>query len=163
RRDFALPIEPELPAVGQAVGDLHVEDGGALPMPPPPRRRVEAPQLRRPPRAEVLRNVAELVDQPRAGDADEAAGLHESRERGQKEIVGAVVDERVDRDDRVEKLGREGERAGVEAERKDAAAGARGFDALPVLRWVEPQIGGPNAHAEFAMQEDRRERLAAAE
>ena len=118
----------------------------------------------RPPRPKVLRHRSlDLLDDAGAGDADRPAGLHEMREVVQIQIVGAVVRERVDRDDGVEELGRKRQRPRIRVNRKHAVVDTGIADPLDVLRGAEPQVGGPHLHAELAPQEDRRRCLAAAQ
>jgi len=77
--------------------------------------------------------------------------------------VRPIVNEGIDADDRVEELVCERQRPSVCMDRKNAIFDARIPDALEILRGAEPQVGGPNLHAEFAAQEDRRHRPPASE
>ena len=65
--------------------------------------------------------------------------------------------------DGVEELRGERQRPGVGVDREDAVLDAGVPDALEVLGGAEPQVGGPDLHAELAAQEDRRHRPPAAE
>ena len=107
--------------------------------------------------------VVDLLHEPGAGDAHRAARFHEPGEVVQVQVVRAVVEERVDRHDGVEELRGERQRAGIGVDREDAVLDAGVPDALQVLRGAEPQVGGPDLHAELAAQEDRRRRASTAE
>ena len=121
-------------------------------------------QILGPPLAKMLGNRAvDLPHQPGPGDSDRAARLHEPGEVVQVQVVRAVVEERVDAHDGVEELRGERQRPGVGVDREHAVLDAGIPDALEVLRGAEPQVGGPDLHAELAAQEDRRRRPPAAE
>ena len=67
------------------------------------------------------------------------------------------------RHDGVEELRGERQRPGVGVDRKDAVLDPGIPDALKFLRGAEPQVGGPDLHAELAPKEDGRCPAAATE
>ncbi len=96
RGDGAMPVQPELPAIGHDVGQLDVHDARPLPVPAPPRGGMQAPEVGRPERAEVIGDRAvELAHQTGAGDAHLSARLHEPGEVAQVQVIRPVVDIRI--------------------------------------------------------------------
>src|SRR5262249_18428977 len=144
------------PTLGHAARDLDVHNAGALPMPAPPIRRMNARDFGNPPFAQVLGDGAlDLAHESGARDADPAAGLHEASEVAEVQVVRSKIRKCVDAHDRIEELGREWQRASVGVDREHAVVDARVADALEVLRSAEPQVDGPHLHAELAPEEDR--------
>src|SRR5437667_3343921 len=56
RRDRPVPVQPELPAIRHGVGHVDLNDAGPFPMPAPPCRRVQAPEILGPPLAKMIGN-----------------------------------------------------------------------------------------------------------
>ena len=98
----------------------------------------------------------EFPDQSRPCDPNRAALLHKTSQVIQVQVVGPVIEKRVDADYRVEKPVAVRQRSGVGMDRKDPVRHAGVTHALEILRGAEPQVRGPHLHAKFAAQEDRR-------
>src|SRR5205807_1741056 len=111
-------------------------DAGPLPVAAPPRRRMKAPgEILGPPPLKVIGNrTVDLLHQPRPGDRYRATRLHEPREVVQIQVVRAVVEERVDRHDRVEELRGEWQRPRISVDREHAVLDAGVPDPPQVLR-----------------------------
>src|SRR6185369_4472691 len=73
------------------------------------------------------------------------------------------INERIDRRDDVEKTRSERQRSRIRLNWKNAVVGAGILNPLEILRGAEPEVGPPDLHPEFAVQEDRRNRASAAE
>jgi hypothetical protein len=103
-----------------------------------------------PPVAKVRGNrVVHLVDQPRPGDRDRTARLDEPGEVIEVQVVRTVIEEGIDGNDGVEEVRSERQHPRVGVDWEDPVRNAGIPDALEVLRGVEPQVGGPDLHAEF--------------
>ncbi len=71
--------------------------------------------------------------------------------------------ERVDRQDHIKEFRGEGKRSCVGMDRENTLIRASIADSLQIFCGIEPQISGPNLHAEFAVQKNRRSCPPAAE
>ena len=92
RGDHPVPVQPELPAIGHGVGHLDVHDARPFPVPPPPGRRMQAPEILGPPLAKMLGNgTVDFLHQPGPGNSDLAARLHKPGEVVQVQVVRPVV------------------------------------------------------------------------
>src|SRR5438552_18740820 len=49
-----VPVQPKLPAIGHGVGQINVHDASPFPVPAPPARRMQAPDIRGPPLAKMI-------------------------------------------------------------------------------------------------------------
>src|SRR5262249_42322684 len=119
RAQRSLPLEPELPAIGQRVGQFDVDDAAPQPLRLPPSGRVQAAHAWLPPCPEMLRRRAiEFLHQASPGDSDGRAGFDEPSKVVQIEVVGAKVHERIDRDHDIEEIvcKRQTARVGVDGE-----------------------------------------------
>ena len=56
RGHHLVPVQPELPAIGHGVGEFDLHDAGPFPMPSPPGRRMQTPEVLGPPFAQVAGN-----------------------------------------------------------------------------------------------------------
>src|SRR6516162_4344569 len=97
------------------------------------------------------------------GDSDRTARFHEMREVVEVEVVRPKIREGVDTHDGVEEVRRERERSGIGMERENAILDAGIQNSLHIVRGGNPQIGGPNLYAKFAVEKNRRRGPAAAE
>ena len=159
-----MPVQPDLPAIRHGVGQFNVHDACPFPVPAPPSRRMQAPEILGPPLAKMIGNrTFDFLHQSGPGNSHRAARLHKLSEVVQVQVVRPVVREGIDAHDGVEELRGERQRPGIGMDRKHAVLDAGIPDALDVLRGAEPQVGCPNLHAEFAPQKDRRRRPSAAE
>lgn len=100
------PLQPVSPPFWLRVGEFDVENARALPVLPPPGRRVEAPELiLKPPLSKVRRNrTVELLRQAALGNPDLATGFEQPRDLTEVTIIRAVVDKRIDGNDGIEEL-----------------------------------------------------------
>ena len=125
---------------------------------------MQAPEILGPPLAKMVgKRTFDFPHQPGTRNSHLAARLHEPSEVVQVQVVRPVVEEGVNAHDGVEEVRGERQRPGVRMDREHAVLDAGIPDALEVLRGAEPQVGGPDLHAEFAAQEDRRQCPPAAE
>lgn len=95
--------------------------------------------------------IAHLLREADLGNADLPAGLHQPREVTEIMVIGAVIDERIDGDDGVEKLDSERQRPRIGLDRKHAISNTGIANSLKVFRRAEPQVGSPDLHAKFAV------------
>ena len=111
----------------------------------------------------VRNGTFDLLHQPGPCDTEQAARLQKASQIVQIQIIGPVVDERIDAHDRVEELRGERQRSRIRVDRKHAIVDVGIPHALKVVRGTEPQVGGPHLDPEFATEKDRRHRQPAAE
>ena len=159
-----MPVQPKLPAIGHGIAHLHVHDACPFPVPAPPIRRMQAPEILGPPLTKMLgRRPLDFSHQPGTSYSHQAARLHKPREVVQVQIIRPEGRETIDAHDGVKELSGERQRPGVRMDRKHAVFEAGIPDSLEVLPGAEPEVRCPNLRAEFSSQEDRRRCPSAAE
>jgi hypothetical protein len=152
-----VPVQPKLPSIGHGVRKLNVHDACPFPVPAPPCRRMQAPEISRPPFLKMVGNLTfDFLHQSSSGNSHRAARLHKTSEVVQVQVVCSVVRERIDAHDGVEEFVGERQRTGIRVDRENTVLNAGIPDALDVLRGAKPQVGCPHLHAKFATQKDRR-------
>jgi hypothetical protein len=76
-----VPVQPKLPAIGHGVGQLNVHDAGPFPVPAPPSRRMQAPEILGPPLVQMLGNgTFDFPHQSGTSNSHRASWLHKPRE-----------------------------------------------------------------------------------
>ena len=76
--DSMMPVEPDPPAVRHAIRLDDINDACSLPVPAPPVRRVEGPQILRPPGSQMFGDRAvNFANDACPGDSNRAARLDE--------------------------------------------------------------------------------------
>src|SRR5262245_28331229 len=116
-----------------------------------------------PPFSQMFWNLTvDLLHKSDPGNSNMAARLNEARKIVEIQIIRAVIEKRIDCNDRIEEL--IGKRQGpcIRVEREDAIIDAGIANSLMPLRNAEPEIDGPHLDAKFTAQEDRRQSAAAA-
>src|SRR5262245_44473533 len=109
-----------------------------------------------PPLAQMFRNLTvDLLHESGPGHSNLAARLNEARKIVEIQIIRAVIEKRIDRNDPIEELigKRQGPRIGVE--RENAIIDACIANSLMPLRNAEPEVDGPHLHAKFTSQKNR--------
>src|SRR4051812_13606409 len=100
---------------------------------------MQAPQIRSPPLAKMLGyGPINFPHHPSTRNSHLAARPHKSSQVVQVQVVGSVVNVRIDRHDGVEEIHSERQRTGVCMDRKDAILYAGIPDSLDILRGAEP-------------------------
>src|SRR4030095_16050832 len=132
-------------------------DACTSPVPAPPARRMQAPDVLSPPLAKMLGNEAlDFMHQPGTRNSHRPIRFNKPSQVVQVQIVRPVIEEGIDAHDSVEELRGERQRSGVCMDRKHAVLDAGITDALDVLRRAEPEVGCPNLDTELAAQKNRR-------
>jgi hypothetical protein len=94
-----VPRQPMLPAVGPGISPLDFHDAGPFPVPAPPRRGMQAPEILSPPLAHVIgRSPSDFLHEPGARNGEQAARLHKPGDVVQVQVVRAEVREGIDTD-----------------------------------------------------------------
>src|SRR4029077_18363383 len=123
---------------------FNVHDSRTLPMPAPPGRRMQAPEIAGPPVAEVLGNGAiDFLQQTGPGNAHLASQLHKPRKIVQVQVVCPVIAERINTYNGVKVVHTEGQRASICVDREDTIRNSGVLDSTGILPDAEPQVGGP--------------------
>jgi len=133
--DGSQRFKPELPFAFERVGAINVEDASPCEAPTPPTGGVEGPELvLLSPIAKVVWNfLSELTCKSRHGNAKLAAGLNESAQIVEEQVIGSKIHIRVDCDDCVEEFVTKREGPGVGADREDGIFDARVTNTLKVF------------------------------
>src|SRR5207244_4428278 len=72
-----VPVQPKLPAIGHGIAHLHVHDACPFPVPAPPIRRMQAPEILGPPLTKMLgRRPLDFSHQPGTRYSHRSARLH---------------------------------------------------------------------------------------
>jgi hypothetical protein len=84
-----VPSQPKLPAIGHSIAYLYFHDVRPFPVPAPPIRRMQAPEILGPPFAKMLgRGSLDFPGEPGTSNSHPAARLHKSRDIIQVQIIG---------------------------------------------------------------------------
>jgi len=103
--NLSVPIQPHLPAVVHCVGQLNIQNARPFPVPAPPGRRMQAPEILRPPFAKMFRHLPfNFARQPRPCNPQYPSRLHKPSEIVEVKVIRPVVREGIYRYDGIEKL-----------------------------------------------------------